>query len=488
MSNFISEIKKIPPAALIYQLSKQSIIMFRQQDFLLPFKVQTVLCNKIRNYDVSLSSWDILNIEYLCVCNSNDYRNPSRAKGLGKLIELYRDYENRHSVADQIENAEFSDLMRFLTGMTAEQFMYENLSWAFQAFNRNYYIFTTIQNRMGCPLIDMEKIVQGIFSIGTDDYIVIMMIIMWLCMQHPNPLSAPEHLYKHNEYTCLTKENIAKVIQYYSCDYETIRKNTLRKQLFYSKPFIETTSPHDYIACNIHLVIMTVGTGLYWLARDYYRNQSNYFVNSFGLLFEEYIKDISNTACRQAEFSTLEKKNGEKSADYLYEFNHFRMIVEAKSTLISLGAKQQIPNKSMIDTFIARAIFEAYDQLEASYNKIESDKADKKPIIKIILLYDVFSNTALIQHSAAEIFDKDLSCFVMTIRELEILLMLYQNQRTLFDQVTISLLEKTQSGNQQRYSITSLFQSFNLWKYDFFQGEKDCFRKLMIHMKEELGD
>lgn len=42
---------------------------------------------------------------------------------------------------------------------------------------------------------------------------------------------------------------------------------------------------------------MIVGNGLYWLVRDYYlKHGSQKFVNTFGLIFEDYIKDLATNA------------------------------------------------------------------------------------------------------------------------------------------------------------------------------------------------
>lgn len=47
---------------------------------------------------VMLSAWDIPNMAYLSITNSNDYRNDIMTEQLaGRVVNLYRGYENKHS-------------------------------------------------------------------------------------------------------------------------------------------------------------------------------------------------------------------------------------------------------------------------------------------------------------------------------------------------------------------------------------------------------
>lgn len=66
-----------------------------------------------------------------------------------------------------------------------------------------------------------------------------MLILFWLCTQHPEPLSAPEELYMKTSNTVLKKGNLKKIVDHYSCSYFDIRQSSLKKQILYSKPFIK---------------------------------------------------------------------------------------------------------------------------------------------------------------------------------------------------------------------------------------------------------
>ena len=169
----------------------------------------------------------------------------------------------------------------------------------------------------------------------------------------------------------------------------------------------------------------------------------------------------------------------------LYEFTNIRILVEAKSALLGVEGKQQVPKVSPIDNFIERNIRKAYNQLSSTYKNVMSGITDSKTTIKVIMLYDVFSNAAMIEHAAEDILKSDSSCFVITIRELEIILMLYHEERSKFDQI-VHLIEESIHERDKRRSITYIFDKLKLWKYDFFKGEYDCFHSLLARLKNEM--
>ena len=63
--------------------------------------VPVVRYGKRKKMVVQLSAWDIPNIEFLSVKNSNDYRQAERVASIGQLVALYREYENEHSVVEK---------------------------------------------------------------------------------------------------------------------------------------------------------------------------------------------------------------------------------------------------------------------------------------------------------------------------------------------------------------------------------------------------
>ena len=482
MRDFISEIKKINTDGLIYKFSEISIEMFKKNQYMRKVERPVIRYGRNQKLIVQLSAWDIPNIAFLSVKESNDYRHADKVSSVGQLVDLYREYDNEHSATESIKNAA-DGVFRVVLGMTAEQFQYQNLWWIYEKFNRDYYILLAGKNFEHRSKIDTNAAVKEVFGCSVDDYIAILLMIFWLCSQHPDPLSAPESLYCRKENTILTTENITKFIGYYSCDYKELREDSLGKQLLYSKPFIKTQRYGVYLAVSMYLVSMMVGNGLYWLVRDYYFKQGTQkFVNAFGLLFEDYIKDLAMNYCEPTEWSVL-STGSKKGADFLFDFGVLQILVESKSSLLKLDVKQQVPNLKSVKTFFDHTISEAYAQLNSSYEQLNG-KVDV-PVIKIILLYDEFSNAAIIELSKSEIFEKDPLCFVMTIRELEMLLYLHHNDKIKEKQILNRLLDSIKLDGLHK-NIGAIYEELSIHENPHLDWKMDYFSKMMKHFENNL--
>lgn len=483
MKDFISEIRRINTDGLIYAFSEKSIDMYKNNQFTQNIEIPIIRYGKRKKMIVQLSAWDIQNIVFLSVKMSNDYRHADKMSSMEWLISLYRDYENEHSSAEDIQNTNGNEVFRIVLGMTAEQFQYQTLWWIFEKFNRDYYILLAASNFEHRAEIDTDAVVKEILGYSADDYIVMLLMVFWLCSQHPDPLSAPENLYSRKEHTVITKENITKFIEYYSCTYKELREHPLGKQLLYSKPFIKTQRRKSYLSASLFLVEMLVGNGLYWLVRDYYfKKGTQKFTNAFGLLFEDYIKDLAKRYCESSEWRTL-PAGSKKGADYVFDFGMLQMIIESKSTLLRLDVKQQIPNLESANYFFEHTIKEAYEQLNCSYEQLRKNAT--VPIIKIILLYDEFSNTAIIEMAAKDIFEKKNQCFVMTIRELEILLYIHHNDKLKEQKILKKLLDSIKLG-EPRKNIGAIYDELSLHRNPHLDGDMDYFSKLMNYYREDL--
>lgn len=88
----------------------------------------------------------------------------------------------------------------------------------------------------------------------------------------PDPLGESEQVYRKTTDSILTKDNIRKVLDYYSLTYGEVRMDVFGKQCFYRKPFVVTNRSKEYISISRYLVEMQMVDALYWLIRDYYKD------------------------------------------------------------------------------------------------------------------------------------------------------------------------------------------------------------------------
>ncbi|MFR2635235.1 hypothetical protein [Neglectibacter timonensis] len=105
MRDFISEIKKINTDGLIYKFSEISIEMFKKNQYMRKVERPVIRYGRNQKLIVQLSAWDIPNIAFLSVKESNDYRHADKVSSVGQLVDLYREYDNEHSATESIKNA-----------------------------------------------------------------------------------------------------------------------------------------------------------------------------------------------------------------------------------------------------------------------------------------------------------------------------------------------------------------------------------------------
>ena len=211
---------------------------------------------------VMLSAWEIPDMVYASICNTNDYRKRVVTKDeIGRIVNLYRGYVDDKPGSEYLKYAELADIFKYLTGITSEQFRHEALGWVIQNFNRNYHMLLGSSKISRDKILNINEIVQKTFGMSVDELLTIELIIVWLCSKDAKPLSAPEDLYYKKTGSFLTKENLRRVIEYYSTTYEEVRNSKLEKQIFYSKPFVCTQKSKEYIMISMYLLQMVIADG-----------------------------------------------------------------------------------------------------------------------------------------------------------------------------------------------------------------------------------
>lgn len=493
MKNFISTIKEYSTRDFIYFFARESINMFKEQ---LNFPDKDLNCSKLYSLEyvqhnfihkkakTMLLAWDIHHLAYLSITNANDYRKKTIKKNdIGVIVSLYRTYENEHSNNEYVEHSEIKDIFKYMTGMSYEQFKYQGPMWTFQSMNRNYHILIGSEKINREKIIDVNEITRKLFGLNTDELLVVELIILWLCGQNPDPLSAPESMYRRKDSGILKKENLQKVIEYYSISYEEVRNSKLGKQIFYKKPFVVTKKTKETIAVNFYLVQMLIGDGLYWLIRDYYYDNDlgQEFINAFGEMFENYFEEIADLYLPKNAWHKIPVKEKEKSADYFLEVEDAVFLFELKSGLLGIGAKQQMPDIQQIDLFYDRNIKKAYKQLKTS----EKAYKGEKPVIKIFLLYENLTNTQMLMSSMPEIFLKNKGYYIMTIDDLEMFLVTYNNNRNTFNEIVKTIVNNENSiGNYE--TVLNVLRDYGATENMHFVEERDYFEKIMKKLDIEL--
>lgn len=492
MKDFISLVKSISTEEFIRFWGEISIKLYQKQlksnseneqtaMIKLPIKMYQYGFIK-RNVELILSAWDIPDMIYTSICESNDYRKGHMTEdNVVEVINLYRGFENDKSKVNYLKEASLAGIFTYLMGMTYEQFCFQNLSWTLQNFNRNYHILVASDKINRRDILDIEEIVMEQFGFGLDEFLITELIILWLCGQHSDPLTAPEDMYKGKVSQDVTREKIEKIINYYSVDYNQVRNSIIKKQIFYSKPFVKTKKYKQTLLVSMHLLQMSFADGLYWLERDYYLNKKMgpKFLIEFGNMFEDYFKELAQLYLQRNMWAKI-PEGKEKSADFYMEFENVLFLFELKSGTLGIGAKQQVPDTDLIEKFYSRNIREAYEQLKAS----EKVYNNGKQIIKVFLLYEFTNNTQIMMSSLPEIFEKDKYAYILTISDLEMFLATYKHDRRKFQNVINDLIEN--SMDEHRKCFLDILRKNDAIGNLHFVNERDYFSKILQKLAPDI--
>lgn len=490
LKDFESYIKNYSTRDFIYFFSEVSIGLYKKQtnksdeesECTITFPINIISHGFMhRQVSVTLEAWDIPNMAYVSIIKANDYRKEIMSEEkAGKVVGLYRKYENEHSNSEYIKKASLQEVFKLIMGMSYEQFKYQNLAWTYQNFNRNYHILIGSSKIKRDAIIDINEITKELFGLSADEYLVNVCCLLWLCSLRPDPLGAEEALYERWGNNIFTKNNLEKIIDYYTVTYDEVRKSQIKKQLFYSKPFVITQKKKETIMISMYLVQMLFADGLYWLIRDYYykNGKGSGFVNAFGTMFEEYFKELADLYLTKDMWRKIPEQD-KKSADFFVEFEDAVFLFELKSGLLGIKAKQQVPDIDQIDMFYKRNILEAYEQLKMS----EKEYQGEKPVIKILLLYESMTNTQMIMSSIPEIFFNDSRCYVMTIEDLEMMFATYKKDKGKFAKIVRTLVEN-QNNHGQITSVLHILNDYDAVGDMHFIGERDYLAKIVERMKQ----
>lgn len=478
MRSFISILKDYSTRSVIECMAKESLKMYNltgeEQELgatiKYPVKVKKV-GNIIQDEQIMFSAWDIPHIIYLSIQNSTDYHAKLLTSSeIPFLVNRFRRYSNQCSGAENIKQFSLPQLFQFIDGMTYEQFRYQNMRWTLENYNRNYHIFVASEYIKRDKLIDINEITSEKFGVSAKDLLFSQFLLLVMCTVFVAPLDYPEKAY--SKWT--SKENIIKILDYYSITYSDVISSKLGKQVFYTKPFVKTQKKGEYLMASLSLVQMVFADSFYWLMRDYYLNdmRKQIFPNEFGHMFEDYFEELANIYLKPKKWHKLQESDVQ-SADYYVEFETAVLLFELKSGTLGICAKQQTPDMKQLDTFYNRNIREAYAQLIKS----EEDYDGEKPVIKIFLLFEYADNSQMIMSAIPEIFEKDARCYIMSIQDLEMFLVTYQKEPSKINNIIEDMLTNKQSEHYK--SVLQILRDRDATGNLHYVGERDYLANLL---------
>ncbi len=410
----------------------------------------------IREETTIYGEWTLIEMAYNAILETNDYHQgkaPSVSEFNILCAETDRYIEEREA-ENREENGISVDILG-IWGMLGEQIKIQNIPRVFQNNARDLYILFNIASEEQKE--DYQRAVSQ--ETGTDWLTVISSLFLaWVSFQYGN-LSLLRSVQWDDKFK---KEDFDKVIKYYTTDYKEVRSSALKRQVFYTKPFVKTQRG-EIIAINSYLTLNLYEHSVYWIVREHYRKNSNdKFIREFGTLFEEYFREMLDIYVGKENYTDIEESKKEKRADWQMELCGYHFLIEQKSSLVKLAVKQQKINHKDTIEFADKTIIKAMCQLR------DNESALGVKCIKIILLYEDY----LIPETLNYIFDlpecdiaNDHLYWIVTIEEMEMLLYTYNHNRSKFEKLIQERIRRETEpikGEGKRFQV--IFHQFRIHK------------------------
>ena len=406
-----------------------------------------------KEQDVFITGWNLVDLAFSSIVCSNDYRGKtiSEDSELYLLVSLTESiHEKREAERMDIENFHSNpNLFLYLWGFFGEQKKIQQPGKVFDNLSRELYMLFDLAPRIE-GVSDIQEIVNQEVGVCADKVVLTLFLAWFASTQAPTQKEWEDNLLWNES---LSLEEFQSVMSRYTATYKDVRNSTLGRQFLYAKPYIRTQNK-EVISINCYLNLFLVEHCVLWCVRDYYlKANDRRFTSEFGLLFEEYFKELLTNTLADENYERIPEEKKTR-ADWKIILGKYRFLIEQKSPLLGLLAKQQESNLEALKTFCTRNIVRGINQL----GETEKDFGDGT-YIKIILLYEDYLYTGIIDHVFAlpECEQKnDCYYWLVTIDELETLLFLYHSNVELFNEVMDEKIERETTFSKEGKSISQI--------------------------------
>lgn len=414
---------------------------------------------------VLLTTWSLIDLAYNAVKATNDFhgRKLEYEEEFYVLCAANTNYlqtEERITINPIKKSPEF---LFYVWGFSGEQFRMQNPSYIFDNAARELYMLFELSKKDG--ELSIEQIIQNRTGMDWRE-ITASVLLVWLCFSRAFDIRRIERIVKWDDQFRL--ENYRRVIEYYSTNYKEVRESALGRQIFYTKPYIQTQKG-ELLSINCYLNLCLYEHCILWIIRDYFMEQGSQEFNIyFGELFEEYLSELFSYCLKEEQYEKIERVKNKKRADWKMEALGYKFLIEQKSSILRLSAKQQESDYRATIDYSSKNVIKALRQLEAT----EQDFADGE-YIKIVLLYEDYLPPSIIDLVFAleecEV-ENDGRYWLMTIDEMERFLYTYKTNPSLFQKIVAERAGNNETNGKR--SIGSLLSENGIDRNQYLEQEK----------------
>lgn len=217
----------------------------------------------------------------------------------------------------------------------------------FDEFSRTYQYMILLKEEKSLNLTNsfIEKYDMSVEEVFETLYIIC--IIVSFTKEYSNIFSeGGENLLSESVW-----KHIQSLLNFLSCQDNDLLNNNLLLNKFFLK------TQNKYLCLNAFALINYMSNGVYWIARDIYRDKNDcQLIKTFGeKTFPKYIETIFSY--NSISYQNLDSNNAlfdvnhDLHADYLIESSKYILIIEAKSTHPPISLRNDIINDKEYENF-----------------------------------------------------------------------------------------------------------------------------------------
>jgi len=383
------ELRKYKLDDLLFVLAKRSQNMYMEGEAL----QNTCFSRKVGNMVLSSKSiilpiWGLAELSWRAIKNSNDHRYyVVKEADIVKLNNLLAKVTNEESREKQ-DNRSSEDVRFYIFhGISQTQLWWQDLVKGRKRFLYNFLRYYLLLNEMPKYLAIGRKPDEDLIEItgfNIEDFSKLLFAgYAWSATIGPEFDFDKHPIDKEltNRNPVITRNNLLKCISFFTEDYSYYRLGGHPHNPILFKPIIRTQTNRLIIA-NVFTWAKKLYEGIYWLIRDKYCfENSRFFTSAFGEYYEKYIEELLKYYLRP---DTFKKITEEGRADWAIYTDKYIIIVEQKSSLMSIELKTAYPSVNKLDSYMD--IFrKACSQLSNTSGDI---KDGRRAIINLVLHFE----------------------------------------------------------------------------------------------------
>lgn len=433
-----------------------------------------------------VTSWELTDISYYAICNSNDYKSKiATEQDLLFIINNYKKYDNDLS-GQKLKEVDKEDTVLFITfGLSQKQFWYQNIKEVITQFNRNVELLQIIPRYLNST-IDADRILKEELGVNAEEFNQLLLILYGIGFQQTDISKININKSITEKVPACNVENMSKIIKLYSAKYNEFRDSELKENHIFTKPIVETDSKRMIIVDH-YILARLLSDGLYWAIRNYYYvRKSQEFTNEFGRFFERYLEEIFKNYLDCKKFKRLEDKGKKrKIADWILETNSYVIIIEQKSAIASLKLKTIYPDVNGIKHYLEK-LSEAFEQLNETEKTFKLASSSKK-VIKFIVHYELLYVQEILMEKMLKQKNKEPNSepntFLVSISELEVLIYLLGSNEKTFNEIMDKKLKLEYESSLNGRGFEMILKKHGLYNNDYLEKQKNHFNNMVNKYK-----